>query len=233
MTGIRYISLFTLVALIGLLLFPNETNAESNGAESQYSKYSDYSWSFQLAISDRFTLSPYSGSMISATYHKSKKTALRFGLTFDFEKETNSWKRSKEEININSGIKTERNLYGIRFIILYIINSDLKKNVRPYLGFGPQIGFFYHESIYNRYIPSSDKKLLKDWQILIGCRANLGVEYYFNENISLIAEYGGSIKLWGRDIEEDNNYPIRPQSSAEVRLGIEPLPVNFGISVHF
>ena len=176
--------------------------------------------SFQFRISPDFTLSAFDGAMISAKKHFSPNSALRFGIGLDARigrLEEDQMDRDFTDLDIDATIQ-------------YIYYPSPQSAINFYSGSGPIVEFQrYKENA--EYEDDSDAgySYTRSWSV--GLLGSWGVEWFADENISFICEYGAGIRY--ASIRGENHLGIsgRDQSSHEVSFFSQG--VDLGLSVYF
>lgn len=159
------------------------------------------SHSIQFQINDMFRISDFQGSLISYKYHFNNNLAIRFGLGFS----TNTSDGDDYRENLVTDT-TGSSFYGqsnnmdkssidiiLKSQFLYYFNPN--QNVKLYAGLGPYFTSTIRDNDYritqyddnseNLEIQKNDQDYFK-----AGLSASYGLEWFFTEDISLLAEYG-------------------------------------------
>jgi hypothetical protein len=178
--SIRYFHfVFALVALSAVQLKSLPLLAQTDSSTNHYS-LAEGSWAVQFSVSDNFSLQSFRGSLLSAKYHLSPRTAIRVGLSADL--------RASEESN-QSGYRSSYDNQDIRLVSHYLFYSNLDKAVVLFWGGGPEIGFYrYHTERVSQY--SGETLSSSSQSFNAGISACAGAEWFASTWLSLHAEYG-------------------------------------------
>ncbi len=186
-------------------------------------------WSFQAGISEHFTLRNFDMVSVSVKRHFSNKSALRLGTWINFNAREKSQSEIKNWDGSNADMETEYRYYFAALSVQYITYLSSVKDVKCYLGIGPRIRFEYWKTTYESQSDALTRLGGDSGEIFAGLQSNLGAEYFFTDNISLIAEYGAILDFWGYS----DLYNFKNELSSGFRFSLSSLPVNFGVSVYF
>lgn len=188
------------------------------------------SWSFQFAISYRFWLTNFNGTMLSVKKQTSKRSALRLAFSIYTNQKSEEFDASGNAIKIDD---RDKNDFSLNIKCQYLIYYNPQSPVKFYFGLGPDLGFHYHEEL--RIDPESQEFLSSSdyrhaW--ILGLIANWGVEWFFTKSASLFAEYGATIE-YTNYINQSIDWGYTNYWYQENQISLYALPVRFGISVYF
>ncbi|MBD3218641.1 MAG: hypothetical protein GF310_10220 [candidate division Zixibacteria bacterium] len=189
----------------------------------------EHTWSFQAGISEYFTLRNFDMVSLSVKRHFSNKSALRLGTWINFWARETSQSEIKNWDGTNADTEIENRYYFAALSLQYITYLSSGKDVKCYLGIGPRIRFEYWKTTYESKSDALTRLGGDSGEIFAGLQSNLGAEYFFTDNISLIAEYGAILDFWGYS----DLYNYKNELSSGFRFSLSPLPVNFGVSIYF
>ncbi len=195
-------------------------------------------WAMQFEIGDKIDLSSFQGTTISIKKHYSDKTAFRLGLTAHVEISNSDGTSSVEDDPTNNSEDNHRS-YNLAIVIQRIHYPRPHASANFFWGLGPRADFHYSKETYQDNpvdggaIQSNERKLT-GWSL--GLSGVLGVEWFAEPNVSILAEYGSSA-LYGngkstrtftyvpgvREVYEDSSGSFNFESSS----------VRFGLSVYF
>lgn len=231
----KYAVLFSGIVL--LLLLTGLVGGESASADD-YSKdaLKAGSWSLQFGIQSYFRLGAADGFLISCKRHYSPNSAIRFGLTV-----RGNLANNEDDDRSNQGQSTtyrEVDGYSGSFdlVAAYLHFANPQRRVKLYYGLGPFVGGSRSRSDFKSTkndfgTRSTESTWRHSYSVYIGVRGLLGTEWFVAENISLLAEYGVSIRYL-YDYYEDFS---GRRFSSDITRSFEFLPrgVLFGLSVYF
>ncbi|MCP4580628.1 MAG: hypothetical protein GY839_03365 [candidate division Zixibacteria bacterium] len=233
----------------------------ASSALGQDKGFQDGSKALQFRVMSDFSLSSFEGAAFSGKWHLSDSRALRLGLDLSgsFGTNTNDRYIERDHGYYTSHsweiAETDSNYQSIDINTHYIFYMTPKKGIALYLGTGPSIGFAStktesesNDSTFNDYEEGSgtdtsfvesyaSKRNNKQWRL--GISNIIGVEWFFSESMSFVAEYGVAIRYVWYKYSYDTNQPIVEPwmtSSSDSKVSsfdISPKSVNFGLSVYF
>ncbi len=203
-------------AIILILLSISYAKADST---SVYLKKGDSSLQFQ--INEQFKFSGFQGSIISAKYLLSNKTAIRAGFSLFYnhnDERTTTKLNEKDTFSImvhpqylNYLANQQLTMYwGMGLRLKYDYSSLSKSNKQPY------------ESDYSEYM------LVRTWKLGTGISAVIGGEYFVTDYLSLILEYGILLEYL---YSEQLNLIYGVTEFNE--FSFQPLKIKFGLSLNF
>lgn len=176
-------------------------------------------WAMQFQIDENFTLSSFQGGTISAKYHTSDKSAIRFGLSISGQYE----KDQQERINGDSEESlTKYHEEGLTFDLQYVHYPSADKRAKFFYGFGPLIT----GSLQSTILPSSSRT----YSIGAGLTVVLGVEYIVSAHLGLTAEYGTLVKYIRSYNRYDSGGHIYKYTGEDIIVNTNA--VKLGVSVY-
>jgi len=222
----KYHLSFWFLLLLSTLLI-STTNAQTSYLDSLDGKFA-----LQFQISDNLTLSSFQGATISGKYHLGIRSAVRLGISVGLN-DTGSDRKVMYSDTLNFYEDAESN--SISFYINsqylnYLVRTDV---IGFYLGTGPTVGFENYESDNNISINDStiQKVTSSGESFTVGLDAIAGVEWSFNKDMSLSAEYGFKFAYTHESVNNDN--PSRQDERKTDRFSLADHYIKFGISVYF
>lgn len=225
------------------LVFAQDTTAKSN-------KIPEGKWALQFEISNNFTLRSFSGSIISFQKMLSTEKAIRVGLSVysDYSrskdhqqnlplKDSNNIQKTDSNQKVNAGdITVEAGISFIRF-------KKMIDKVHFFYGYGPGLSFSFqqtHSKVHSYSVLSNDSTYLHSNLLSseltpgLEVHGDLGVEWFFRSNMSLLAEY---VPRFG--IKYDHYYSrnfdqgtLSKTKHNNLRFNLDS-NVHFGLSVYF
>ena len=194
------------------------------------------SWSLQFGIQSSFRLGVFDGYLISCKRHYSPNSAIRLGLTVRGDladcDDDDRWDRG-----LDFRYK-EVDGYSVSFSLVaaYQYYANPQRRVKLYYTLGPSVGGSRSRSdseiTQNRSgILSKATTWRYSYSVYAGLLATLGTEWFVAENISLLAEYGVTIRyLYGYQEDASGSHF---SSDIDRRFEFIPRGVLFGLSVYF
>jgi len=229
MKAIR-ISSFLLSSFLLIILL--HTNSIAQETETHKGLYA-----FQFQISSNFTLSSFQGTVLSGKYNFTENDAVRLGLSINQNNQSrNSLIIYNNPLTTSSNIiDNAKNTYEI--ILQYLRNNYLRNNFNFYYGGGPS--FQYSHNRNKNYMAGQNYTEYTDRFRSFGITALAGIEWYFNESMSLSAQYGLTYYYYEDVYNSDNGtniIEIIQQSSTKNKTSgfqINPNSVLFGLTIYF
>jgi len=181
----------------------------------------DNKWALLFQIDEDFDISSFEGATISIKRKLAHKVWLRLGFTTsgDYIKNTTPGSAATSESDMN-----------IRGKINVLLYTNPTKEVKFYLGVGPVAGIMQTEE-------NIETTKTKDVVISGGLNVLFGVEWFLNESISLLAEYGSNFEMtytyydrW--DKNELGNFILTAKNNS-TGSSFMPEAVKIGISLYF
>jgi len=182
----------------------------------------------QFQISNNFTLDSFSGSTFSYKRQLSDTQANRIGVSlnnsYDLTDNPND-DRVEEISNLDLNI-------GIEYTWMNYTNPE--SEIKFFYGYGPGIDFGFDKFIREE---TENKRTQKETFYGVAALGYAGVEWFFQNSMSLHAEYRGSIQINYIQTEELNEFEIdeieEVKRSHTTRFRLGGNGVRFGISVYF
>lgn len=135
-------------------------------------------WALQFRIGNNFSLSSFSGSLLSVQHQYSTNSALRFGLTTDMRSlDLEDRYVSGDTIDVTTTGDQKDRSFGVVF--QYLRYSTPGKRISMYWAAGPEVEYRKNS------FPSSSQK-----SGFVGARGSLGAEWSPISEVGLHAEYG-------------------------------------------
>jgi hypothetical protein len=215
-----------------------------SGNEKAKNSLYDCSWSLQFQIMDKFILNSFQGTIISAKYHYSSNSALRFGiginLSFSDDDSSPTDQNNTGTFNKNNSNSNQK---GINFSGVYLFYPKPGSDINLYYGAGPFFSFSYSKSEYENSTlqenstTSSTTFIGKTNSYSAGIYGILGVEWFATKSISFLAEYSVSVYYNHSKISNSNKDSNSTNTSdneiSDNNYGCNPTSVRFGISIYF
>jgi len=185
-------SLLTLTVII--LIFTIQTTAQQpDSTQQNVSPLQAGSWSIQFGYNNNLGFTSFKGGNISAKYHFTDNSALRFGVNINIENE----KDNKNNLTqFNTGINFEelkRDIIDIGILTNYVYYFRAKNNVNPFISSGINFGISYSKSDSKNSFNHPDSidniasSKVNGW--FAGVDFSVGVEWFVAENFSIHGEY--------------------------------------------
>lgn len=179
-------------------------------------------WALQFSIEDNFQLAAFSGATLSLKRQSSPSRAWRLGITTRFESrntETGASHSENDMINVNVALPYYR---------LYYFKAD--GVIRPYWGVGIRPAWLHRTSESRQNGQLINKQVLND--LGVGLTGAVGVEWYFTESLSLLAEYG-SLLAYTRSHREDKSAVTGKRTTETSVVEFDWEQVRFGLTAYW
>jgi hypothetical protein len=203
-------------------------------AQTSYLDSLDGKFALQFQIGENFTLSNFQGAIFSGKYHVGIREAIRLGISLDFS-EVNT---ERDDFYFMNDSTTQGGNEGNDFMvdfrfqyINYIITMD---DISFFGGIGPFVYYLNRETTEPRSYPMEYVAEYRLEDLRIGLDLLIGVEWMFNKQMSLSAEYG-LLLYYGNihDVRTQDSYqPVKRTSNSD-SFNISWDQVKFGISIYF
>ncbi|MAT38694.1 MAG: hypothetical protein CL946_03725 [Ectothiorhodospiraceae bacterium] len=176
--------------------------------------------------------------MLSIKKQLGPSNGWRVGIGIDGESSTfESIRRNTSTDTTTSSFNQENDDLQLQVIVEYISYIDTESDIKPYFAVGPR---FALESVDNfapeGYFPTTTEGY-EDDSYSIGLSAEFGVEWFFAESMSLMAEYGLVVGYYKFSRTETATFSDPSQNWTETReaesFDIEDTGGRLGISVYF
>jgi len=209
----------------------------------RYNSLQPGSWSLQFQITEDFRVRAFQGVLVSAKYHYSERTALRFGVglrAFVSDAESEAERVSYDTIQRQSESNQDEESFD--FIAQLLTYPSPQARVNFFFGAGPQLRMArIHRDIRDQEIRDTLTRIavehVRDFVWGAGLSGVLGVEWFPSKNISFLAEYGASALFEFRESNAKRNTNLSPtfevSETKSKAFRIEPVSVKFGLSVYF
>ncbi|MCH8495123.1 MAG: hypothetical protein LAT57_05760 [Balneolales bacterium] len=181
----------------------------------------------QFEISNNFTLSSFTGSVISYKYHVSDNQARRIGLSLnnsyierDLPESETEYKNDQLDVSL-----------GVEYTWLNYTQPD--SDMKFYYGYGPRInvGYVMRDQVFGERSTDMKRNMLG-----VAGIGYAGVEWFFKSSMSLHAEYRMSAQV--NYYSERNRIEIEGEGTDSSKNTITTFTLNgdgvrFGLSVYF
>jgi len=224
----------------------------------------DGAWALQFEINGDFDLTSFQGSTISIKKHTGDRTAYRLGLDLTFlDKSGNNDDLQTSALGgritseNESQLDTDNSIQDLSLAVQRISYPHRGTTVKMFYGVGPSLGYLHKKShriteSTGIYFPSSGTpdttfgsqdqvSVTNGWAI--GLEGVVGVEWFFNGSLSLLAEYNSSLEYQWSTTESTSSNRSR-NGSAITKTGssgksdsdgidFSAGAVKFGLSAYF
>ncbi|MBL7960720.1 hypothetical protein JNL27_10835 [bacterium] len=191
-------------------------------------------WALQFHIGSNFSLSSFQGSLISLKRQFSEHSAFRFGVSFGSNiSNLDGESRIFPVDTIQSKNKTNSNGLTVGIVTQYIRYSPIDENIVAYYGAGPNLSIM-HSKYDTESLNNDQTTRTNSWGA--GLNGVFGVEWFVKKNLSLSAEYAGSIDYNFSHQKNTSKYiggPTYINESNSHGFNFGSNYVNFGLSVYF
>ncbi len=173
-----------------------------------------------FSIEDNFQLAAFSGATSSIKRQSTAARAWRLGVTTRFEsRDMVSGLTERDDVIISVAIPYYR---------LYYLNTS--GAVRPYWGIGVRPALTYRDVELRADGDLTGSSRLTD--IGLGLTGVVGVEWYFTESLSILAEYG-SLLAYTRMHREDGSQTTGKRTSDTSVIEFDWEQVRFGLTAYW
>ncbi len=223
--------------ILAAWLLAAEVKAQTQEASTAGSAMTKGAWAMQFSITDNFRLLPFSGATLSLKRHYSANKALRFGLSLGGNFSTSEDKNPNE-----TQAESDYNNQSIGLVSEYVFYPSSEKSAKLFLGVGPSLGF--SRSSETKSIPSIQsqfrgKNVTRIWSA--GVIGVLGVEWFANAHISLLAEYSSFLiyssyhqKRINEQLDGNGGFIVTGESWSNAdSFSFRASSVKLGLSVYF
>ncbi|MCP4581471.1 MAG: porin family protein [candidate division Zixibacteria bacterium] len=222
--------------MIVLLILISNTFAVAQSQEPKPKLSPNKNWALELKFNNFSSLENF---LFAGKRHFSKNSALRISVEID----AHAYK-TDSDMNIadpfdTTDYETEQisSYFDLTIGTQVISYSSLKKDLRFYLGAGPQFS-------YNKYIRDIERTDIQGYYQEdentywgVGISSIFGIEWFVAKNVAFLAEYGANFEF-GRAISEqtriDNDGESdHKESSEEDRFSFDGSEAKFGLAFYF
>lgn len=169
------------------------------------------SWALQFQIEDGFSrifgVEDFQGTTISIKKHSSDGSAIRLGLTLDFDIDNSDIENQTDSIIFPTG-EQDSDAQRVRIAIQSIHYRTTNENVSLFYGFGPLGEFrrFKSSSFSPRSNGSSDFRSSFNQSWTVGFVGLIGVEYFPHRRIGILVEYASEmIHTWSKNSSDSRS----------------------------
>jgi len=204
-------------------------------------------YSLQFRITSNFTLSQFQGSLLSFKYHFNNQNAIRFGVGLRAQ----NWSDLEEQDRIAEdssyySVEHDNNSVSLDITTQWLHYFRPKNVIKVYLGAGPLLFYDLNktdaknlDTLNNSQVYTLYSKVDRK-QYGIGISTAYGVEWFFHNHMSLLAEYGFEIYYYQLTYETEliRLWPEAPdivekRKSKENGWVLNSSSLKFGISIYF
>ena len=231
-----------LVLSLTIIIFTTSIIAQSD-TTTQNTSLKKGSWSLQFRYNNKLGFESFKGGNISAKYHFTDKSALRFGVNLN-----------SQNNSINAAFDTgsdkyqyledrDLNMINISIITDYVYYISTKNKFNLFLSGGTIFGVGYSKenrsngsSIIDSTYNISDNKA-NSWSA--GINLSFGVEWFVNHNFSIHGEYQTQLLYQYVHHTYTSSFPKRnldsvlTGNSIQKSFSLSPANVLIGVSLYF
>jgi len=232
--GSRAFRYFITLVCLSMLLLAGSAWAGTGGKRSAESLKKN--WAMQFEVNQDFDLSSFEGGTLSIMKKTSPGKSWRLGI--DLDASTNNTDNLSIYNNTSTNTSESNNdRYSFAVSIHRVFDTDPSARLKLFYGFGPFGGYSYSKST-NRSTSGSNWTVgfnkAKTWSVGVG--GIMGVEWFFSENMSLLAEYGSSLGYRWNKSTRTTNYSTgtnRADEGTSKTWDFDAEAVKFGLSAYF
>jgi len=203
-------------------------------------------WSIQFGLTDEFGLDPFNSMSLSLKRHVSPKSAFRLGANLGLDvDDSDSESVSTRYDTLSTGVESELSLNGVlvQLNMLYMRYVNPGSDVNFFLGTGPLVRYTRTEedrrsvrTAQGEVLRLRTEKYSRTWKL--GALGVAGVEWFATKNVSLHAEYRGSLsygrtKTEGLSLSSDDPSYHEESESSKSFWDFKGVNVTFGLSLYF
>lgn len=223
-----------LVLSITIIILTTSISAQSDSTTNKTTSLKAGSWSLQFGYNDNLSFNSFKGGNISAKYHYTDKSALRFGVDINsFHVDQDGMERNPQtdSITISNGKMNQLNI-GLTTDYLYYFS--ILKPVNLFISTGATVGIgFDNYTVLNTIsgvdsVSSTKYRKINNW--FVGAEFSIGVEWFVTKNFSLHGEFITDITYQYR--KDRNNYSQYYESISKV-IQLSPGRTLIGVSLYF
>lgn len=190
----NYSRILCLVLSLTIIIFTTSIYAQSDSTNQQISPLHEGSWSLQFRYNNSLGFESFKGSNISAKYHFTDKSALRFGVNLDFKNINQERVNSINNDDHTRIQKQDLNRINIGITSDYVYYFTTKNSVNAFISSGAIIGVSYFKNnskdlfdIAPDSVSSIGYGKTNGW--FAGAEFSFGVEWNISSNFSISGEY--------------------------------------------
>jgi hypothetical protein len=199
--------------------------ATSTAQETSRSPLDRGSWALQFRISDNFTLSNFTGSIISLKRHHSARSAFRAGFSLSLS----SGSSETDPSDTSLPVEIDNDDVGLLVDLQYVRYSNPAGRLSPYWAIGPRVGYAKQNLKSATGDDQVERYERRQWTV--GVIGSLGAEWFPVRFIGLHAEYGLTLTYSSIKAEREDT-PFTETQTGRVWT-FEGDGVLLGLSVYF
>ncbi len=207
----RLCSLFLAVLLLGLGTLSAPPARAQEASEEESIPFEGGAWALQFGVGRNFTLTSFTGSLISAKKHTSAARAWQFGVganTLVTFRRGEGGSRGQEGLEVTT-----------RYLAYPLLGDQDLETVQLFLGAGPLVSFDR-----NRIERPDEGEDRTTWRWGVGASGTIGAEWFVHPRISLSGTYETSLRFRqnrmvfeDRETQTENVFQL---GSGRARLGV-------------
>ena len=241
--AMKYFKFNYFIILVLTLSFPISMFAQqSDISTKKNTSLKAGSWSLQFGYNNKLGFNSFNGTNISAKYHYTDNSALRFGINIDFANRKNN-KVSTIDVNKQSINENTMDLIDAGIVTDYIYYFSTKKDINLFISSGANIGISYGKSNAKNSFNNPDSigsiasNKTNGW--FGGVEFSVGVEWFVAENFSIHGEYITKFRyqyLKHKNTSTDfgsYSHGVSYSEQTEKNFYISPDNVLIGVSLYF
>lgn len=204
---------------------------------SQDSTYLDKlsgKFALQFQISSNFTLSHFQGSTFSGKYHLGDRSAIRVGVSTQINNSEDDISASEiDSFYVHPSYTNSFDYQTYSVNLQYLNYLTTMEDVGFFIGAGPYVSYAFSKqdidtaNVFDFYSSSTSTQ----WNF--GAELLAGVEWMFNNKMTLSAEYGVRAYYLTSESTQDVTYLGKNISSKRKGFNLMPSSIKFGLSVYF
>jgi hypothetical protein len=224
-------SMLFVAAVVSLIVFSQQAIGQEEKVDKNSGTNENKKWGLQFQIDKSTFLTAYNGTTLSIMRNINEKRAWRAGVSFngnisDYLNEIDYLPGDSLVFSTDG----KQNDYNFQLTIQYLFKKKISDNVSCYYGFGPN---FLKSNANQKFKNVSDEPTIEYRGWGIGCTGVFGVEWFFQKQISLNAEYNTGFFYQRSKTIQKRIYPNYKIIDTQNLYSFISSPVRFGVSVFF
>lgn len=230
MFSLLFFSLKSLLIISLLTLFSTQVFSQ----DSTYLDKLNGKYALQFQISSNFTLSQFQGGTFSGKYHFGNRSAIRVGVSTQINNREDEITASEIDtffVHPSYTNSFDYQAYSVNLQYLNYLTS--MESVGFFIGAGPYISYAFSKQVIDTadvfdYSSSNTSTL---WNL--GIELLAGVEWMFNDKMTISAEYGLRAYYLISETAQDVTYLSQNISSKRKGFNLMYSSIKFGLSIYF
>jgi len=232
---IRNSGILVISTILSMLFVTGSISANTAGKRSDESL--SKKWAIQFEINQDFDLSSFEGGTLSLKRITSPGRAWRLGLDLGIGGSDFDDLDFRGDTLYTTG-EGDNDHYAFTLSLYRVFDTAPSDKLKFFYGFGPNWGYSYTKSTSRSVNTGGDwmktQNKTKSWNVGIG--GILGVEWFFADNMSLLGEYGSTLRYQWNKATRVTTYSYtynRADERTTKTWEFDAEAVKFGLSAYF